>query len=105
MRTEFSSHATSRSKDEAAPASIPRTDGYGSVGMRGGNLDADVHLVFDSPATAQSTVDKFNAELAKQSDAKALVDKLKITAAKDEVVVKAKLAEADLMQAAGALMP
>jgi hypothetical protein len=77
---------------------------YGGLVLRNGNLDADLHAAFGSPADAKAAADKVTAELAAKPDAKAFVDKMTITSAKDEMVIKAKLAESELVQALGALM-
>lgn len=78
---------------------------YGAAILRGGNLDAAAQLVFESQAIAKLTADKLAAELASRPEAKALAGKIQVSAAKDEMVVKAKLTEGELMQAASVLMP
>lgn len=77
---------------------------YGGLVLRNGNIDADLHAGFGSPADAKTAAEKITTELASKPDAKAFVDKLNISAVKDEMVIKAKLAESELMQALGALM-
>jgi hypothetical protein len=76
---------------------------YGSIALRGGVLDGSVRVGFDSAANAKAAADKLHADLAADDDGKALLAKVSVAADGAEVVVKGKLTESEVMQAAGSL--
>jgi hypothetical protein len=76
---------------------------YGSIALRSGVLDGNVNIGFDSAASAKAAADKLHADLSANDDGKALLAKLTVSSVGTDVVVKGKLTEAEVMQAAGAL--
>ena len=87
------------------------TAGYGSLATTKGSLMPDLHVVMTSAADATATADKANQELATMASGSGLADNLKqllqqirVSAVGAEVVVKATIAERDLLAIAGALM-
>ncbi|MDX2088592.1 MAG: hypothetical protein SFX73_12125 [Kofleriaceae bacterium] len=102
VNTKATGWFTSSKETELDGAKVKRA--HGALVLKAGNLDADLRAGFGSVAEAKAAADKLNAELAAKPDAKAFLDKLSITSAKDEMVVKAKLPESELMQALSALM-
>lgn len=76
---------------------------YGSIALRSGVLDGNVRVGFDSATNAKAAADKLHDALAGDDGGKALLAKLSVAADGAEVVVKGKLTEAEVMQAAGSL--
>jgi hypothetical protein len=83
---------------------ITARGGYGSVSFANGNVNADVHGVMASPAQATTMASTANKQLveAKQGGGvppqiAAMLKAVTISAAKDEVIVKASVVEKDLM--------
>jgi hypothetical protein len=86
------------------------TSAYGTLDLKGGNMTADVHLVLDSAKTAtdgaaqaQQQLDgvKKSGQVPKQFGA--ALDSVTIKAAGSELVMGAKVAEADLASMIGML--
>lgn len=87
------------------------TAGYGALSTTKGTFGADLHLVFESTASAKATADKASQELktmatGKQLDAKlaTILKQIIVTATGSEVVVKASIPEADVLGLAGSLL-
>jgi hypothetical protein len=84
---------------------ITAKGGYGSVSFSGGNLNADVHGVMASAAQATTMASTANKQLAEAKQGGAgvppqiatMLKAVTISAAKNEVVVKASVVEKDLM--------
>lgn len=78
---------------------------YGSLIYSRATLNADVHAVLDSPAQAQDVATTANQQLAEARGGplppsfSALLDAMTIAADKDEVRVKANVAEQDVLSA------
>lgn len=78
---------------------------YGTVAYSKGSLDADVHAVLASAGDATTVADLASKQIAEASQASggyppqmvALLKSIKVTAVKDEIVVKAKISEQDLL--------
>jgi hypothetical protein len=85
--------------------------GYGNVELAGGKVLIDARIVLASAKEAADCVAKTNQEIAKAqasgdipAQLSAVIKAVKLTAAGDEVQVKASLSEQDLMMVLGMMM-
>jgi hypothetical protein len=93
--------------DKELQPGITAKRAYGAISFAKGKLDADLHAVLASAADATAVADKANQQIAELSKAGgsgggppqivAMLKSVKVTTANDEVVVKASVAEQDLL--------
>jgi hypothetical protein len=110
VNTDAALWAVVKKEEDIPDFKAKMTSAYGSLDLKGGNMSADVHVVLDSAksatdgaAQAQAQLDgvKKSGQVPKQFAA--ALDSVTIKAAGPELIIGAKMAEADVASMLGML--
>jgi hypothetical protein len=110
VNTDAALWAVVKKEEDIPDFKAKMTSAYGSLDLKGGNMSADVHVVLDSAKSATDSAAQAQAQLdgVKKSGQvpkqfAAALDSVTIKAAGPELVIGAKMAEADVASMLGML--